>query len=134
MKGITCPNCEEYYEALGINFIDDICDCSSRHRSNADAPKIKRKKNWNWIYEIFNIIDTYKLYWTKRDITYSIIFHFFSFNLILALFIQYLTPPFYFGPSSNIWPRWLSHWLHLTSVLTIPYVLSYFLTIFASFN
>jgi hypothetical protein len=43
MKGITCPNCEEYYKVLGVNFID-ICDCSSRHRSNADAPIIKRKK------------------------------------------------------------------------------------------
>ena len=38
----------------------------------------------------------------------------------LALFMQYLCPVVFEGPSSNLWPRCESHLAHLTYIRTIP--------------
>ena len=42
-------------------------------------------------------------------------------NLKAAPFMQYLSPPNSCGPSGKTWPRWLSAFLLLTSVLTMPW-------------
>jgi hypothetical protein len=41
LKGITCIECEKYYNAMQISG-EDMCDCTSRHRSNFPAKKLKQ--------------------------------------------------------------------------------------------
>lgn len=42
VSGIACTECDKYYKTMNIEN-NDLCDCSSRHRSN--APLRRYEKN-----------------------------------------------------------------------------------------
>ncbi len=40
MKGIACPDCNEFYKTIGLEG-KTLCECTSRHRSNKEMNPIQ---------------------------------------------------------------------------------------------
>src|SRR3989344_1505227 len=66
----------------------------------------------------------FDFFFVKVRLSFNVYPHCFFSSSRHTELMQYLLPPFSFGPSSKTWPRWAPLFLHLTSVRTIPPLLS----------